>query len=192
MTDQQELDDKALKYALKQANGGIALLDKHRENAINRLLSEKRLLISISEQGQPVYRYQGEDTARRMREMGAEEFLIYEQIAEAKDRGITANDLRHKLQVHGMTTVSINKVLKKFEKSGTVKKLKSLQQKGKQVFMLTDVEPSSEVTAGLVNHEDFNLEVIEVVQERVLQYLKSHGATSYREIALHIKQSGAL
>ena len=55
-----------------------------------------------------------------------------------------------------------------------------------------EVEPSSEVTGGLIGEESFNLEVVEVIQERVLEYLKNHGATSYREISLYVKQMGVL
>jgi hypothetical protein len=57
--------------------------------------------------------------------------------------------------------------------------------------MLMEIEPSAEVTGGLVNHEAFNLEVIEVVQGRVIEYLKKNGNTTYREIALYIKQMGS-
>ena len=83
-------------------------------------------------------------------------------------------------------------MLKRLEKEGVIKKLKSMQQKHKQVYMLMDIEPSSEVTGGLVNHKFFNLDLIEVVQDRVCDYFKTHGDTSYREIALYIKQMGGL
>ena len=119
--------------------------------------------------------------------MDPEDFAVYEKVEEARDKGITAQDLKNKLQVLGFTTTSVNKVLKKLEKKGTVKKLKSMQQKHKQVYMLMEIEPSAEVTGGLVNLESFNLDVIEVVQDRVLEYFRTHGNTSYREIALYIK-----
>ena len=61
-----------------------------------------------------------------MREMEPEEFAVYEKIEEARDRGITAVDLKQKLQAFGFTQVTLNKVLKKLEKKGTVKKLKSM------------------------------------------------------------------
>ena len=127
-----------------------------------------------------------------MKEMEPEEFAVYEKVEESRDRGITAVDLRQKLSALGFTQVTLNKVLKKMEKKGTVKKLKSMQQKLKQVYMLMEVEPSAEVTGGLVNTEAFDLEAIEVIHTRILEYLKNHGNTSYREIALYIKQMGVL
>ena len=99
----------------------------------------------------------------RMRDMDPEEYSVYEKIEEAKDKGITAIDLKNKLQAFGFNQTNINKVLKRLEKKGTIKKLKSLQQKNRQVYMLMEVEPSTEVTGGLANHEMFNLEIIETI-----------------------------
>lgn len=161
-------------------------------SALNNLIAANRLLVSTNERGVPVYRYQSEENAQRMREMDPEDFMVFERIEESRDKGVTAIDLKNKLQAYGATTASLNKVLKRLEKKGIIKKLKSLQQKGRQVFMLMEVEPAAEVTAGLVNTDSFDLEVIEVVQQRVLEYLRAHGSTSYREIALHVKQTGLL
>ena len=56
--------------------------------------------------------------------------------------------------------------------------------------MLMEVEPSDRVTGGLAGHEQFDLEVIEIVQQRILEYLKTNGNTSLREITLSVKQYG--
>ena len=58
--------------------------------------------------------------------------------------------------------------------------------------MLMEVEPASEVTGGLAGNKNFDSEQLEIVQIKVLEYLKSHGHTTYREIALYIKQIGLL
>jgi hypothetical protein len=44
-----------------------------------------------------------------------------------------------------------------------VKKVKSLQQKNRQVYLLMEVEPSAEVTGGLIGQENFNLRLVEVI-----------------------------
>jgi len=44
-----------------------------------------------------VYRFQSEDSVMRMRDMDPEEYSVYEKIEEAKDKGITAIDLKNKL-----------------------------------------------------------------------------------------------
>lgn len=189
MSASLELDDKALNVALRGQN----LSEAEKVEVLNGLLNSSRLLVTTNERGIPVYRYQSEELAKKMRDMDSEDYAVYEKIEEARDRGITAGDLKNKLQhIGGFNPTVLSKVLKRLEKGGHVKKLKSLQQKNKQVYMIMEVEPSSEVTGGLANHEAFDLEAIEVMQERVLQYLKAKGPTSYREIALHVKQLGLM
>ena len=58
---------------------------------------------------------------------------------------------------------------------------------GKAVYMLMEIEPSSEVTGGLAGNKNFDAEQLEILQIKVLEYLKSHGHTTYRDIALYIK-----
>ncbi len=81
----------------------------------------------MNDNGLPLYRYQNEEAASRMREMDPEEYAVFEKIEEARDKGITAIELKNKLSALGFTTTTLNKVLKRLEKRGTVKKLKSLQ-----------------------------------------------------------------
>jgi hypothetical protein len=181
-----EIDDKALSQQIKGVN------EADKVSAINALVEANRLLVSVNERGVPVYRYQTEEAARRMKDMGPEEYAVYERVAEARDRGITAVDLRQKLAAFGFTQVTLNKVLKKMEKQGTFKKLKSMQQKHKTVYMLMEVEPSAEVTGGLVSTDAFDPEAIQVLHARILEYLRSHGNTPFREIALYVKQMGVL
>jgi len=181
-----ELDDKALTQQMRGVN------EADKVSAINALVEANRLLVSVNERGVPVYRYQSEEAAQRMREMDPEEYAVYEKVADAKDRGVTAVDLRQKLAAYGFTQVTLNKVLKKMEKRGIVKKLKSMQQKHKQVYMLMEVEPSAEVTGGLVSTDAFDAEAIQVIHARILEYLRSHGNTPFRELALYVKQMGVL
>ena len=84
------------------------------------------MLVSVNEKGLPYYRYQNEEAAKRMREMEPEEFAVYEKVEESRDRGLTAIDLKNKLSSIGFTSASLNKVLKRLEKKGIIKKLKSL------------------------------------------------------------------
>lgn len=55
---------------------------------------------------------------------------------------------------------------------------------------MLEIEPAAEVTAGLANAGGFDLEAIEVAMDKVVDYLHKHGNTSYREIALLVKQMG--
>ena len=106
----------------------------------------------------PIYRFQSEESALRLNNMSLEDYKVYDKIEESTNRGITAIDIKNKLQAHGFTQVTVSQILKKLEKDGSIKKLKSLEQKNRQVFMLFDVIPSPEVTGGLVNTDQFDPE----------------------------------
>lgn len=38
--------------------------------------------------------------------------------------------------------------------------------------MLMEIEPSSEITGGLIGQENFDMDLIEVIQDRVVEYIK--------------------
>lgn len=98
-----------------------------------------------------------------MKEMDPEDYAVYEKIEQSRDKGITAIDLKNKLSPYGFTSTTLTKVLKRLDKKGFIKKLKSLEQKHRQVYMTFEMEPSSEVTGGLVTHDSFDLNSIEIV-----------------------------
>ena len=95
--------------------------------------------------------------------MGQEAYKVYERIDQAGDKGITSNEIKNKLQSEGYNQVIVNKILKEFEKQGTVKKVKSQLKGGKAVYMLMEIEPSSEVTGGLAGNKNFDSEQLEIV-----------------------------
>ena len=100
-----------------------------------------------NENGDVVYKYVDESA----KQMNEEHQMIYDKIVEAHDRGITSNDIKNKLSNYAFTAPIINKALKEMEKGGLIKKMPSIQQKHKTVYMCIEVEPSSEVTGGLVH-----------------------------------------
>ena len=62
-----------------------------------------------------------------MKEMDPEDYSVYEKIEQSRDKGITAIDLKNKLAPFGFTSTTLNKVLKRLDKKGLIKKLKSLE-----------------------------------------------------------------
>ena len=97
-----------------------------------------------------MYKYLDESSHSRLIQMNQEHQLVYQKIVEAHDKGITAADLKNKLANLSFNATIINKALKDMEKSGHIKKMQSIQQKHNTVYMCIEVEPSSEVTGGLV------------------------------------------
>jgi predicted transcriptional regulator len=44
----------------------------------------------------------------------------------------------------------VSKILKKLEKKEMIKKMKSIQAKNREVWLMMDIEPSAEVTGGII------------------------------------------
>jgi ribosomal protein S8 len=77
--------------------------------------------------------------------------------------GVSVNDIRNALGQQFNSTM-INRIIKSLDKKGLIKPVKSIQDgKNKKVWMLMEIEPSSDVTNGLIGMECFDLEVIEVL-----------------------------
>ena len=53
--------------------------------------------------------------------------------------------------------------------------------------MLMEIEPSSEVTGGLIGQENFNLELIEIIQNKVVEYLRKQGTATMKELTVYVK-----
>ena len=45
--------------------------------------------------------------------------------------------------------------------------MKSIQAKNKKVYMLIEIEPSIEVTGGLCGQENFDIELISVISDKI-------------------------
>jgi len=151
------VEDQLLTVALKNVDERIKV------EALNNMLTQNRVVLFVNGKGQPVYKYQNEEQANRLKDLDQEDVLVYQLVEEARDQGVQAADMKAKLAPQGFNTVILNKVLKKLEKRGLIKKIKSLQQKNKLVWMLMEVEPSADVTGGLIGSDTFNLKLIEVI-----------------------------
>lgn len=72
---------------------------------------------------------------------------MYQTIEESGNRGIWINEIKNKVEFKN--TAIINRILKKLDKKGLIKSIKSIQ-KNRKVWMLMEIEPSTEVTGGLI------------------------------------------
>jgi len=53
--------------------------------------------------------------------------------------------------------------------------------------MLSELEPSITVTGGLSGTDNFDLELMQVVFDRVEGYVKKHGRVGHKELMVFIK-----
>ena len=66
-----------------------------------------------------------------------------------------------------LTQAKVNEILKKMQKAGLIKSLKSQNRSNKTVWMLKDMEPGADVTGGLTGSEGFDLNLIQLLCDRV-------------------------
>ena len=62
--------------------------------------------------------------------------------------------------------------MKKLEKKGLIKNVKNLSLNNRKVWMLSETEPHPDLTGGVIGQENFDMEVIELIQSKVIAYLK--------------------
>lgn len=76
------------------------------------------------------------------------------------------------------------------EKRQLIKSLKSVSKGNKKVYMLSDVEPSIEVTGGLTGTSSFDSNLVEQVMSRVEAFVRQRGVVTHRDLLVQMKQSG--
>jgi len=76
------------------------------------------------------------------------------------------------------------------EKRQLIKSLKSVSKGNKKVYMLSDVEPSIEVTGGLTGTSSFDSNLVEQAMSRVEAFVRQRGVVTHRDLLVQMKQSG--
>ena len=73
-----------------------------------------------------------------------------------------------------------------------MKQVTAVSKNGRKVWLLSELEPSISVTGGLSGTDNFDLERVQVVFDRVEGYAKKHGRVGHKELMIFIKQVGIL
>ena len=91
-----------------------------------------------------------------------------------------------------LTIQKITQILKKMQKDGLIKSLKSQNRRNQEVWMLADIEPGADVTGGLTGSEGFDLTLIKLLCDRVEAHTRRQGTASHLELIVFIKQLGIM
>ena len=76
------------------------------------------------------------------------------------------------------------------EERKLIKSLKSVSKGNKKVYMVSEIEPSVEVTGGLTGTSNFDLDTIEEVLAKVENFVRKRSAVTRTELLVQLKQSG--
>ena len=123
-----------------------------------------------------------------MKQLSYEEWLVYEICQDAGSMGALGTLFKNALKP--MTQAKINQLLKRMEERKLIKSLKSVSKGNKKVYMVSEIEPSVEVTGGLTGTSNFDLDTIEEVLAKVENFVRKRGAVTRTELLVQLKQSG--
>lgn len=159
-----------------------------RADALNALLGASRLQLLKSKTGQIVYKEVAAEEAVKFKGLSAEELLLYQCIKAAGNSGVWTKDMRVRTN---LAQPQITKILKVLEGRRLIKSVKNVQNPSRKVYMLSELEPSRELTGGAWYTENqFDSEFINVLREACFNYISRQGDASLGAIAAFIRQKG--
>lgn len=172
------LEDDILTKKLKN------IKDVDKAEALNRLLEKSRITVSQQESGELVYKYIDEEDALRLRELEPQEYVIYQLIDESGNKGLWINDIKKKA---GKLGPEANNIVKKLEKKGFIKSVKSIKAKNRKVWMDIRQEPDPSVTGGALADDVFDLGVMDLIGQNCVDYIKAHGRADRKQISTFVR-----
>lgn len=154
----------------------------------NKLLSEGRL--SITQMGKKGLLYQAVDqnTAAKFRGLEREHMLVYQTVDKSGDKGIWGKKLRDET---GVQQHALAKVVKELLRRQLIKEVKSVQSRGRKVYMRFDVEPDKSISGGTWYRDgEFATAWIESLRQNCLQFLvdRRQAPVTLDELHMHVQQ----
>lgn len=116
-------------------------------SVINQFLSESRL--TMSRQGSKnelVYSLLSDELASKFNGLDVSARLVYQVIEKAGNMGVWTKDIKKETNIQNQ---ALNKIFKALETRRLIKQVKSINAKSKKLYMLYELEPSTELTGGI-------------------------------------------
>ena len=113
--------------------------------ALNDLMKKGKVVACPGMDKALVFRLQSDEDAAKMRDLTAEDRLVYQEIEQSQNKGASTKDLRSKT---GLQAPALTKALKKLETRKLIRQVKSVASKNTKIYMLIDLEPGREITGG--------------------------------------------
>jgi len=157
-------------------------------SAAQELLNQGRLSLTQVGQGQLMYSAVDPQTAAKFRGLEREHMLVYQQIEKAGDKGAWSKFIKDQTNLQQHT---ITKVTKELIRRQLIKEVKSVQHRGRKVFMLWDIEPDKAVSGGTWYQDgEFAASWIESLRDRCLQFLENNNGrvVSLQDVHAFIQQ----
>ncbi|KND01224.1 DNA-directed RNA polymerase III subunit C34 [Spizellomyces punctatus DAOM BR117] len=134
-------------------------------------LSQKQYVdfISLGKSGKLAFKARSAEEATKTGGMKDEERIIYRLVKEAKNNGIWLKQLRDRSGLHSQLA---NTVIKNLEKKNVIKWVKPVKNPYKKVYLLFELEPSTELTGGAwYTDNEMDMDFIEQLSAQVYKYI---------------------
>eukprot|EP00761_Pharyngomonas_kirbyi_P007498 gb/GECH01007508.1/.p1 GENE.gb/GECH01007508.1/~~gb/GECH01007508.1/.p1 ORF type:complete len:300 (+),score=83.13 gb/GECH01007508.1/:1-900(+) len=157
------------------------------QKALSALLEKGRLRF-FKDNDMVFFKEVSANAAQTFASMSREERITYQFIESAGNMGIWKKHLRKNTNIPER---QLNQVIKKMLSRQLIKEVKSVAAKNRTVLMLYETEPSREVTGGVwYSDQHFNTELVEKLQEKCLDFIKSKGMVSTDQVTEYVGQAG--
>jgi len=154
----------------------------------NALLSQGRLNLVQIGPGQLMYQAIDQSSTAKFRGLEGEHLLVYQTVDKSGDKGVWSKALKDQT---GLQQHTITKVTKELMRRGLIKEVKSVQHRGRKVFMLAEIEPDKSVSGGTWYHDgEFARDWVETLREHCKSFLESHSGkvVSLSDVHAYIQQ----
>lgn len=169
--------------------GGLSNLHGVRVTAYNRLLKQGRLRLVrrvVNGNSETLYVWVSPEDAKKLMGLDATENMLYDVVRRAGKNGATKRDL--KIRSGLKNTTEIKQIMERLIGRRLVKEIKSVQAANKIIYILAELEPSSEHTGGAWYNEDqeFDEEFINAIYVQVLKFMKARDMVNIRDITAYV------
>jgi DNA-directed RNA polymerase III subunit RPC6 len=174
VSDRQLTLLKTLRNAPSQTLDAAKLLNELSSWTMPELMDEINALSGtyiqiLTIKGKPVFKALEEEEVEKTIGMADTEKIIYNIIKAAKNKGIWIKEIKSKSNLH---TQLVNSNIKSLEKKGIIKSVKSVKTPTKKVYMLTELEPSVELTGGAwYTDQELDVEFIDQLSSQLYKYI---------------------
>ncbi|KAI9307756.1 RNA polymerase Rpc34 [Cunninghamella echinulata] len=138
--------------------------------AMNSLLKKNTLEV-IQLNGENMLRAIDLQDAAAASKLNDEQRLVYNAIRSSGNNGIWTKDLKKKTNLH---TIVLNRTLKTLEQRQEIKSVKHVKYPTRKIYMLFNVQPSSEVTGGAwYTDQELDTDFIDSLKAACLKYISA-------------------
>jgi len=158
---------------------------------INELLKDGFVELLTLDDGTPYYRELDQEEAAKLRGLSPDETAAYRRIAESGNQGVWIAEL--KKFMHIKQPQKMEKIMKKLLGRGLVKTVKGIAgKKQKVMYMLSELEPSDELTGGLWYNAsgEVKTDFIEELKMSAYEFISSKPKVDVAAILQHLRLSG--